>query len=57
MNRDFSEPIKQLARLEVQRLIEQGESPEDALAQVNGALAREVERYPVQLEDGQDLPF
>ena len=57
MNRDFSAPIRQLAQLEVNRLIDKGEDPEDALEQVNGALRREVQRFPVQLEDGQDPPF
>lgn len=56
MNTDFSDPIKQLARIEVQRLTEQGEDPETALEQVNGALAREVLRFPVQLAYGENEP-
>lgn len=52
MHRDFSAPIEQFAREEIQRLIAAGVPSETALAEVNAFLDREVVWYPVVMEGG-----
>lgn len=57
MHQDFSEPIKQLAVIEVERQVVAGVDRFEALTAVNGALKNEVQRFPVQLENSDFIPF
>lgn len=52
LNRDFTDMIEPLSRIELQRLIGAGMPSEEALDLINQTLTNEVTRFPFEMELG-----